>query len=290
MPRILNGCRRGKRALLYALLALPLLAFYPHFFASNHPFAPPEHNPDTIVTNQKEWKKFYRRVERKKNQQKDSSRKSELNLVLQNLDNLKNSIQQYGIKHTHTNPGFTDYYILQDVIYFNIERNNTANFVHETTHGGQYQQGEIVYRRVLKTGKDTIGEGVGDDFNDELNAYKAQYAFDPSSISQLPDYNGRANSLRDMTVEWLLGLSDSTDTTGRRIYQPNGKEGIAMHPVNIYSNANAIRAAYPLMEGADSLSPGLMLGNDTNFLNYPTKLCKCRLTPPTTSSSTPPSQ
>src|SRR6516164_2830390 len=49
---------------------------------------------------------------------------------------------------------------------------------HETTHGGQFESGDIAFD--TKTGMP-----YGADVFDEQAAYKAQYAYDPSSVSGL---------------------------------------------------------------------------------------------------------
>ena len=128
---------------------------------------------DTVVRGTREWGKFRKRIHRKERRLNDAACKQILAAVLQNLESLENSIQKYAIRHVEKTSGETTYDIVHDVIIFNIQRNNTANFIHETTHGGQYQRGEIVYRDTLvPKWPDTCG-GLGDDFDDEIEAYKA---------------------------------------------------------------------------------------------------------------------
>ena len=192
-----------------------------------------------------------------------------LDAVLQNLDTLANSIQKYGLRHTDSTTGSTNYDIKNDVIFFNIRAYDTPNFVHETTHGQQFQNGGIVFRRIIRSDSDTLADGVGDDIDDELQAYKAQFAFDPSSVSNLQDTSSKVKSLEDITSRWLLGLKDAK---GRVVYKINGKNGLAQAPVNIRSDKRALMNAYPLADNWRLVDSNYILGNDTNFLNFPAKL------------------
>ena len=251
-------------------------------------------NPDTVLfPDTLEWNKYYHKIRKKENRLKDTTRKKMLLAVLANLDTLKNSIQKYAIKHVDTGTGVTTYDIVDDVIIFNIPKNNISNFVHETTHGGQFQKGEIVFRDTLVPGWPDTAGGLGDDFGDEIAAYKAQFAFSPASVSDLPNSYRPAKRMKNIDPPWLIGLTDERDTT-RHIYLPNGRDGVTERHINIYSGKKDMAEAYP--KANISMTDNYMLGKDPHYLNFPAKLSRYRLThqtahdSPATPSSPPRSQ
>ncbi|GGB04789.1 hypothetical protein [Puia dinghuensis] len=227
---------------------------------------------DTVIeSSKKEWLDMCGKIKEKEEQMDDEDSKDSLKKVLANLDSLYYSIQRYGIVHINKNPGYTTYYIQKDIIFFNIQENNIPNFIHETTHGIQYQHGSIVFKDTLAPVKDSIVDGVGDDFGDEIEAYKAQFAYDPASVSSLPNLYHTAYAYKDMDAVWLLGLIDSA---GNQLYKPDSLRGVCMSPVNIWTDQQGMHNAWPLQP----LYPaGYILGEDTHYLNYPAKLRKWRI-------------
>lgn len=287
MPSILNQ-RRARLLLAGVLLCLSFPAFC-HGLLTNCDI-----HPDTVIPLKciKEWDKFYSEIQKKENRLKDTTYKKILRAVLDNLDNLKNSIQIYTIKHVSADSGSggTTYDIAHDVVIFNIQKKNTANFVHETTHGGQFQKGEIVFRDTPVSGWPAIPGGLGDDFDDEIAAYKAQFAYDPVSVSGLPNSLRSATSLKDIDPPWLIALRDAKDTT-KYIYMPNERDGVTERHINIYSGKKDLIEAYPKAD-FDKMSDDYVLGNDPHYLNFPAKQRRYRLTHQTAHDSltTPSSQ
>jgi len=216
-----------------------------------------------------------KKVAKKEVRLKDGPEKAALLNTLHNLDSLRQSIQRYGLTYIDSSPGFMSYDIPNDIVYFNIQRNDVANFIHETTHGAQFQRGEIVFRDTLTGDKKTIVDGLGDDLDNELEAYCAQFAYDPSSVTDLPDKYSHPASLDGITAQWLLGLTNADGY--HQLYMPNGREGIAAQPVNIYSTKKDMEAAYPLAPCIKRLGSDYVLGNDPRYLNYPAKLRRYRL-------------
>ncbi|HEV2480975.1 MAG TPA: hypothetical protein VGS79_14965 [Puia sp.] len=234
--------------------------------------------PDTVIQGNREWRKFYKRIARTEHGLKDSIRKDILTMVLKNLDSLQHSIQKYAIRHASAPPGGTTYDIIHDVIIFNIQRNNTANFIHETTHGGQYQKGEIVYRSYRdRRLPDTCG-GVGDDFDDEIAAYKAQFAFDPNSVYDLPNkLDKHPQRLTEIDKPWLINVEDTNQHPPVLIYLPNDTAGVTASHVNIYSTRRDMIDAYPKADSTQ-YRENYTLGNDPRYMNYPAKLRRYRNT------------
>ncbi len=113
----------------------------------------------------------------------------------------------------------------------------TANFVHETTHGGQFENGELAFS--------SAGQLLGQDVYDEAAAYKAQFGYDPSSVSGLTS-TSVANSFGSITTQWVQGIQEAN---GNRPYAPGGTANTGLTPVNINSNRNALMQAYPNASG-----------------------------------------
>jgi hypothetical protein len=260
MPFILNHRRA------WTLLVILFHLFYP---ATGWGRVAWPAGADTVVQGSREWGKFRKRILRKERRVKDITFRQILAAVRENLDGLENSIQKYAIRHIEKSPGETTYDIAHDVLIFNIQKNNTANFVHETTHGGQYQKGEIVFRDVKVEGMPDTCTGLGDDFDNEVEAYKAQFAYDPGSVTDLPNALDRhPEHLHEINVVWLINL---TDTVGTRVYLPNGKDGVTERHINIYSTKKDMIAAYPKADFKD-YKDDYVLGNDPNYQNFPAKL------------------
>lgn len=114
-------------------------------------------------------------------------------------------------------------------ISFGVE--NTSNFIHEVTHAGQFENRELAF-------DSRSGDVLCQDVFDEVNAYKAQYAYDPSSVSSL-NSTSVANSFNTISDTWVKGL------LGGNYYVPGGKANTGLVPLNIYSTKNDIVKAFP---------------------------------------------
>jgi hypothetical protein len=121
---------------------------------------------------------------------------------------------------------------------------NTANFVHETTHGGQFESGDIAFNTHDKY-------PVLDDVNDEVAAYKAEYAYSPKDISGLTS-SSVANSFQTITPEWVQGL---TDPKGEKLYALGGGNTMGITSVNIHSTRDQLIDAYPNLSSSFSALP-----------------------------------
>ncbi len=159
-------------------------------------------------------------------------RVSSLNGSLTNLGNLEKSSQVYELKTGAKEEGGTTYDSKTGNVVFSF--GNTANFVHETTHGGQFESGDIAFNS-------TTGQILGQDVFDEVASYQAQYAYDPSSVSGLTS-SSVANSFSTITPAWVQGI---TLSTGDKLYAPGGTANTGITPVNINTNRAGLIAAYP---------------------------------------------
>jgi hypothetical protein len=90
-------------------------------------------------------------------------RVTSLNGTLSNLTNLENSSQMYSLNKGTQEVGGITLNTKTSTITFSF--GNTANFIHETTHGGQFESGDIAFT--------STGKMVGQDVGDEVSAYKA---------------------------------------------------------------------------------------------------------------------
>jgi hypothetical protein len=157
-------------------------------------------------------------------------RVTSLDGTLNNLTHLENSTQMYGLNTGAGEVGGTTLNTATNTIIFAFS--TTSNFIHETTHGGQFESGEIAFSN---------GSIIGQDVNDETSAYKAQFAFDLASVSGLRS-SSIANSVSSITSSWVQGI---TTSTGDRLYAPGGTANTGVSPVNINSVTADLIRAYP---------------------------------------------
>lgn len=155
-----------------------------------------------------------------------------LNGSLTNLGNLEASKQNYSLKAGAGEEGGTTYDPKTGNVVFSFS--NTANFVHETTHGGQFETGDFAFNN--KTGMP-----FGQDVHDEVAAYRSQFSYDPSSVSGLTS-SSTANSFGAITTGWVQGI---TKSDGDKLYAPGGSANTGITPVNINTNRDGLIAAYP---------------------------------------------
>jgi RHS repeat-associated protein len=159
-------------------------------------------------------------------------RVSSLQGTIQNLNNLESSSQVYALDKPIDDKGGPERDPSTGII--TIREANTVNFVHETTHAGQYESGDQAF---LKGGKRPILEDV----YDELAAYKAEYAFSPAEVLGLSS-DKPARNMASLNIGWLEGL---TDQSGDHTYSPSTHYTMGLFQVNINSNGNEIMRAYP---------------------------------------------
>jgi len=285
MPGILQFCRRAKWPALCLLLAFLFLDMTRAPYSAP---APTRNSGDTIQPYSiVEWESREKKIAKKRESFKGRSKRSVeellemriLDSVLINLSNLRNSPQKYSLFHVgDSGIGETCYFIDSDIVVFNIHPDDVGNFIHETTHGGQFQRGDIVFRQVRRKINDT-SRGTGDDFQDELQAYLAQFAYDKGSVSILPNSVKEANSFEDLDTTWLLGLRRGAD--GPFVYMPNDSSGVVAQHIDTGSDIHMMRVVYPLAKyWFQSFDPATYrLGLDNTFINFPAKLRKITVGP-----------
>ncbi len=128
--------------------------------------------------------------------------------------------------------GGTTYDATTGAIVFDFD--GTSNFIHETTHGGQFESQNMAFE--IKTGVSIL-----QDLDDEVAAYRAQYAFDPASVSGLKS-TSTANNSSEVTQSWVQGISASDGSTP---YGPGGSTNTGLVPINMKSTRDDLIRAYP---------------------------------------------
>jgi hypothetical protein len=177
-------------------------------------------------------------------------RLNSLNGTLSNLSTLENSTQVYELKSGAGEEGGMTYDPKTGNVVFSFE--GTANFVHETTHGGQFERGEIAFNK-------NTGRTLAQDLYDEVAAYQAQFAYSPSSVSGLTS-TSVASSFGTITPAWVQGITKIDGTTP---YARGGDYNTGIISVNINSTKAELKQAYPY-------DIGLKLMPDTFTLrNFP---------------------
>ncbi|MXV18006.1 RHS repeat domain-containing protein, partial [Hufsiella ginkgonis] len=165
-----------------------------------------------------------------------SDRLASLNGSIGTLGTLEGSTQMYSLKTGAGEEGGTTYDPKTGNVVFSF--GSTSNFLHEITHGGQFETGDFAFS--------STGQALGQDVGDEVAAYKAQFAFDPSSVSALTS-SSSATSFGGITSAWVQGI---TKSDGSKPYGLGGAANTGLVPVNINSNLGTLMQAYPNAAGA----------------------------------------
>ena len=161
-----------------------------------------------------------------------AERLASLNSSIGTMETLEGSTQVYSLSHTGygENGGVT---LNTSTNVIDIKFGSTANFVHEMTHAGQFETGDVAFTNT--------GMSLLQDVYDETAAYKAQFGYSPSSVSGLTS-TSVANSFGAITPAWVQGLKDATGSTP---YAVGGSANTGLIPVNINSTRDALIQAYP---------------------------------------------
>ena len=84
-----------------------------------------------------------------------------------------------------------------------IKSGSTSNFVHEMTHAGQFEAGDMAF-------DSKTGNTLAQDIYDEVSAYKAQFAYNPSSVSGLTSTVGMRKALTVYEAHQMLTKAEIT--------------------------------------------------------------------------------
>ncbi len=179
---------------------------------------------------------------------------SSLNTSLETMGTLEASDQVYSLSRAAegSNGGLT---LDPKTNVINISFGNTANFVHETTHAGQFETGDVAFNK-------QSGVSLAQDVFDEVAAYKAQFAYSPSSVSGLTS-TSVANSFGSITASWVQGLGGGSlyVPLGHPNYIPGVSANTGVSPLNINSTKSDFIKAYPNAAIMKSLPTNYILKN-----------------------------
>ena len=157
-------------------------------------------------------------------------RVSRFNTILEAMDILEGSSQVYSLQKTLTKGSLT-LNSKNNIIIINYT--SAANFVHEVIHGGQFERGDIAFA--------PNGNTYFQDIYDEIEAYKAQYAFNPSSVSLLPSTSA-VTGFDSINKTWIQGLKDNAGTL---IYAPGNNNNTGIISIGINATKEMLIQAYP---------------------------------------------
>ena len=194
--------------------------------------------------NEKEWERQKRQIERTRNQMEKrinnmdtdnknyeavSERLSSLNSTLKTMSAMDSSKEVYSL--TKAAPGENGGLTLNSNRKIVIKYGSTPNFVHEVTHAGQFESYDL--------GFSYTGRTLAQDVYDEIDAYKAQYAYSPESVAAL-ESSSYVFSSSDITASWLFGIRSN----GKLVYN-NKTSNIGLSRVTINSTKKDLIKAYP---------------------------------------------
>lgn len=153
-----------------------------------------------------------------------------LDNVIKRVSMLEHSDVEYVLKSTAKGEGSTSWDTRRKCIVLTV--GSTANFIHEAMHGWHYETGEIMFDA-------NFDKSYLADLVDETEAYKAQFAYDPASITSLRSKT-IAYAISDITTEWVAGLQSAD---GEKTYREHSRIR-----VNINSPKPVLLMAYPHLE------------------------------------------
>jgi len=274
----LGFCRIGKLAWLYPLLFIFLLAFLrpAHPFRGMQPAV--RTTWDSLADKIRERDTLYRTWIRElqkslqtpnveqitkegRLQQVIDSQKflleqdTGLQQVLAHLDQLKHSPNvRYGILILR------DTMQISETIYDTVSRSilfkvfGVETFIHESTHGFQFEHKGLAY--------DKLGRGsIGCDIQDEIDAYIAEYYYDPDAVIRLPSTE-KITSPKSISKKWLISLTNSYG----KIYACGGWAYTAQISVDIHSSPRRLTRAYNCYPHPKNWPPTHTIAEDTDFI------------------------
>ena len=191
---------------------------------------------------QKQWDKeksrITSRLERLENRNKNGRNDehiASLNNTLNIMGTDEQSTQVYSLSKAGDIGGVT---LNTSNNVINISFNGTANFVHEVAHVGQFESrwGHIAF-------DPNRGTTLGQDIYDEVQAYRAQYAYSLSSVTGLSS-TSKISSMQQILPAWVQGLN------GGNYYIPGNDVNTGLAPVYINSTKADLIRAYPQLRNS----------------------------------------
>lgn len=135
--------------------------------------------------------------------EENNERINSLMNTLNTMRKIWDSNQMYSLEQTNQKSGEIKYDLSKNKViisYFDMD-----NFVHEITHAGQFEDGDIGF--FINSDGTTIAIG---DITDEIQAYSAQHAYSPIPGIKNP---------YEINSKWINSLKDNN---GNIVYGPKG--------------------------------------------------------------------
>jgi len=160
------------------------------------------------------------------------SRISSLNGTITNLNMLEASSETYSLNKIVGSEGFLSYDANRDEIVINYT-SSTSNFIHESTHAGQFESRDIGLNPAGGSDVSAV------DLYDEVDAYKAQFGYDPNSVQSLKS-SSQVKGFQDITASWVQNIQNTV--TGKYPYKA---QHVGLIQVTTSSSVAILQQAYP---------------------------------------------
>ena len=194
-----------------------------------------------IITNcEHEWNDNKRRIENKvlrlqhkaalleqkggrdKRLNKLNERINGLNQTLATINNIENSSQGYYLSHAIGEVGGVQYDVTSGLINIRYVSGSTESFIHEVTHAGQFETGDIAF-------SPDSGRTFAQDIYDEVAAYQAQKYYSGGDAAKI-------------TAQYVRNIRDPQ--TGELMYAQSGSTNTSQIPISIWTPYGVVRKAY----------------------------------------------
>ncbi len=179
-----------------------------------------------------QWEKFSKQIDKRIDQLKRSKEKAR---TQQEIDNLNARIEklQEALMYLYEVSNSQEHYVLSRIggdeggLFFSkkehaigIQYVSKENFIHEMMHLWQYERNKIAYDTM-------VNKAILQDVYDEIQAYKMQFAYDPSSVQTLVE-GMVITSMDDITPEWILQIKKATGYNNMYMYAQHGRVDVDM--------------------------------------------------------------
>ena len=145
-----------------------------------------------------------------------------LNQTLATMTTIENSSQGYSLSQATGEVGGVQYDNSSNLINISYVSGSTENFIHEVTHAGQFETGDIAF-------SPESGKTLAQDIYDEVAAYKAQKYYSGGN----PD---------KITARYVQNIRDPK--TGELIYTLSSAGNTSPIPISIRTPYWVVRKAY----------------------------------------------
>ncbi len=177
---------------------------------------------DKVLLLQQKASKMELKGKSSKRLNKLSKRIKGLNQTLATMTTIENSSQGYSLSQATGEVGGVQYDNSSNLINISYVSGSTENFIHEVTHAGQFETGDIAF-------SPESGKTLAQDIYDEVAAYKAQEYYSGGNYNK-------------MTAQYVQKIRNPK--TGELIYTLSGTGNTSQIPISIRTPFWIVRKAY----------------------------------------------